>query len=104
MNQAVELIRFRVTEPHVNDFLSRRAAVDEALRSFEGFLGSELIQVSGEQWLLIVRWQNREAAVAAQAVTTNMTVITDWINIADEFLSFDTSDVRYSSVVQQTSA
>jgi len=97
MSQAVELIRFRVTEPRASTFVEGRSQVDAAMTTLAGFVNSELIQVSGEEWLLIVRWESREAVTAAQAITANMQVISDWIAKADQFLSFDTADVRYQS-------
>jgi hypothetical protein len=95
MTQAVELIRFEVAEDRVAQFIGDRAGVDEALTSLAGFLGSELINVSGDQWLLIVRWNSREDALAAQKVTAGMEIISNWIGIANKFVSFDTSDVHY---------
>ncbi|MBC8099622.1 MAG: antibiotic biosynthesis monooxygenase [Armatimonadetes bacterium] len=97
MAQSVELIRFRVTEAHVAAFIEQRAHVDTAMHTLAGFLNSELIQVSADQWLLIVRWESREAVIAAQAITRDMSIISDWIKLADEFVSFDTADVRYQS-------
>jgi heme-degrading monooxygenase HmoA len=95
--QAVELIRFRVTPERAAAFIEQRSQVDTAMHDLAGFINTELIQSANDQWLLIVRWESREAVTAAQAITRDMQVVSDWIKLADEFLSFDTADVRYQS-------
>ncbi|MBC7869648.1 MAG: hypothetical protein H7Y09_02315 [Chitinophagaceae bacterium] len=89
------MIRFRVTEPKVTKFVEQRTDVDEALKQLVGFLYAQLIHITGEQWLLLVYWNSRADATAAQAITRDMPLISQWIGIADEFLSFETADVRY---------
>ncbi len=96
--QAIEIGRFRVSERQVERFLADRPAVDEALKALPGFLGSNLVHISGGDWLLLVRWESHEAVLAAQQITAQMQIISDWIGIAEALLSFDTADVPYISI------
>lgn len=95
MQQAVELIRFRVSEARAEAFVSARAAVDTVLKTIPGFLYAQLVHVQGDDWMLLVYWKDRAAVEAAQHITETLPAITEWTHTADAFVSFHTADVRY---------
>jgi quinol monooxygenase YgiN len=95
MSQAVNLVRFLVREDQASAFVEQRVQVDKALKSLAGFVNSELLQVSEDQWLLLERWESSADAVAAQD-TEGMRIINDWVGIADQVLSFDIATVLES--------
>jgi ketosteroid isomerase-like protein len=70
-----------------------RRAADEALLTFDGFLGSELLAGPDDNWTLLVRWASRSQVQAAQAVTLGtpgLPAISAWVALAREFVSFET--------------
>jgi hypothetical protein len=99
MSTCLEIIRFRVTPASAPDFVQQRAAVDLALTGFEDFLGSELAEGPGDDWTLLVRWAGRSQVEAAQAVTLTapgLPALAAWTQLAAEFLSFQTAELRHS--------
>lgn len=96
-SQTLELIRFQVAAESVDQFLRDRVPVDDYLQTLGGFEGSELTQLGETDWLAIVHWTNHDAFLAAQKITATASVISDWIAIADRFVSFETAVVHYVS-------
>ncbi len=93
MSAVVEVVRLKVDAQAVERFKQGRRAADEALRRFDGFLGSELLAGADGQWVLLVRWASLSAVQAAQAVTLarpGLPEIEAWVGTARELLSFDT--------------
>lgn len=97
MPEIVEVVRLRVSEESAARLVAERPAVDAEVAKLKGFAGSELIQVDGDQWMMLVYWETRADVEAAQKVTESLQIITDWINMADAFVSFHTATVRHSS-------
>jgi quinol monooxygenase YgiN len=98
MNQRVEVIRVRVSEENADEFVRRRPAVDADVRALAGCLGSQVIHVVGDEWLVLVYWDSQETVEAAQQITAGMTIITDWLKLASQFISFHTGELRYTSL------
>ena len=97
MDQALEIVRLRVSPASAASFVDRRAEADAALQRFAGFLGSELAEGPPGSWTLIVRWASRGAMEAAQAVTLatpGLPALADWLALTDEVVSFEAVDVR----------
>lgn len=97
MNPVVEVVRFRVKPERVAKFVSSREAADQALSSFTGFLGSELLAGQDMNWTLLVRWASQADVAAAQAVTLaapGLPELAAWIALAEEVVSFETLDTR----------
>lgn len=96
MPQIVEVVRLRVSPEHVERFVAERPAVDAAVQSLGGFAGSELIHVEAEEWMLMVYWNTRADVEAAQKVTRDIQIISDWIALGT-FISFTTAEIHHSS-------
>jgi antibiotic biosynthesis monooxygenase (ABM) superfamily enzyme len=97
LHQAIELIRLKVESSNVTHFLEGRKKVDEFVSTIEGHRGTEIVQVNDTEWLMMIRWESKEAVLAAQKITEQASVISDWINSTAQFVSFETSIVKYSS-------
>lgn len=98
MDPALEIVRFRVSPDRRAAFIAKRRAADDALAGFAGFLGSELAEGEDGAWTLIVRWASRAEAAQAQRVTLASPGLPDlnaWTSLANEFVDFETVDVRH---------
>lgn len=93
MNAFVEVVRLRVDPVSIENFKALRAAADDALTAFDGFLGSELLAGPDGTMTLLVRWAGQAEVQAAQAVTLGapgLPAIAAWVAAAREFVSFET--------------
>lgn len=97
MPQVVEVVHLRVNQANVEKFVSVRPTVDAEVSKLTGFAGAELVHVQDDQWLLMVYWQTHADVEAAQKITAHMQIISDWIGIADQVVSFNTAEIRHSS-------
>lgn len=95
VNQAVEIIRLRVLPENTAAFLEGRADVDQFTSTLAGYLSTELLQLGGDTWLMLIRWESAEAVQAAQKITATASVISDWLGRTAQFVAFDTGLVRY---------
>ncbi|MBC7887297.1 MAG: antibiotic biosynthesis monooxygenase [Ferruginibacter sp.] len=93
----IEIIRFKVKPTIANDFVAARERVDEEVRQIDGFLGSELCRLNEETWVIFIRWENAVKTKAAQKITETSPSISAWIAIADQFISFETAEVKYTA-------
>lgn len=97
VGQALEVIRLKVAPEKVESFLRVRAEVDKFTAGLKGFLGTEIVKVNDDEYLVLIRWQNEETVRAAQKITATADIITDWINEHATFISFETSISQYES-------
>lgn len=95
--QAVELIRFKVLPENTEAFLEGRREVDEFTGTLKGYVGTEILKLSNEEFLLLIRWENEQAVLNAQKITANAPVISNWISKTAQFVSFETSLVEYEN-------
>ncbi len=95
INQAVEVIRLKVSPDNTDAFLAGRTEVEKFTGSLTGHVSTELLHLGEDNWLMLIRWESEEAVRAAQTLTATATVISDWLNRTAQFVSFDTGLVRY---------
>ena len=99
---ATEVIRVKVSAERADEFVNGRYAVDSFMKTLQGFVGTELLQCSGEDWLILIRWADKAAVLAAQEVTASADVITHWLSTTSSFVSFETAYVKYLNVYSAT--
>ncbi len=97
MPEIVEVVRLRANTAQGEQLVAQRPQVDAEVGKLAGFAGSELVHLGGEEWMLLVYWETRADVEAAQKVTEGLTIITDWINVAEAFVSFHTSVIHHDS-------
>ncbi|RIV21633.1 hypothetical protein DYU11_19755 [Fibrisoma montanum] len=95
LDQVLEIIRFTVTPENTSAFLEGRAEVERFTGSLAGHVSTELLHLGGENWLMLIRWEDEAAVKAAQQQTATSPVITEWINQTAQFVSFEEGTVRY---------
>jgi heme-degrading monooxygenase HmoA len=96
----IEMIRFKVNPARVKEFLAVREQVDQEVQKIDGFLGSELCRLDEDNWIILIRWKDAAKTAAAQTITAQLQSITDWIGIAEQFVSFETAEVVYAMQVK----
>ncbi|MBC8042456.1 MAG: antibiotic biosynthesis monooxygenase [Rhizobacter sp.] len=97
VGQAIEIVRLKVSPENVTKFLEGRMKVDEFVHTIAGHIGTELVQLSEDTWLMIIRWRDKESVLAAQKITEQATVISDWLGSTSQFVSFENATVGYVS-------
>lgn len=97
VGQAVELIRLKITPENVAAFLEGRQKVDAFVSTIKGYIGTEIVKVSKEEFLMLIRWDNEEAVREAQKITETANVISEWIYATAQFISFETSISMYEN-------
>jgi len=95
VGQAVEIIRLKVLPENVEAFLQGRVKVDEFASTLKGYVGTEILKVNEEEFLMLIRWDSEEAVRDAQKITATASVIADWINKTAQFIAFETSISKY---------
>jgi quinol monooxygenase YgiN len=69
----VELTRFRVAPEKTAAMLAARPGMVAGFRADrDGFLGADLVQLPGDEWLDIVRWRSAEDYAASRAKGANL--------------------------------
>jgi len=97
MPEIVEVVRLRANIAQGEQLVAQRPQVDAEVGKLAGFAGSELVHLGDTEWMLLVYWETRADVEAAQKVTENLQIVTDWINVAEAFVSFHTSVIRHDS-------
>lgn len=97
VGQAVELIRLKVLPENVSVFQQERVKVDEFVSKINGYVGTEILKVSEEEFLMLIRWDSEEAVRAAQKITETAPIISDWISRTAQFVAFETSISKYEN-------
>lgn len=97
VGQAIELIRFRVSSENVEAFLKGRRQVDVFVSTLNGYVGTEILKINQEEFLILIRWENEEAVRDAQKITDKASIISDWINKTAQFITFETSLSEYKN-------
>ena len=95
VGQAVELIRLKVRPENILAFLQGRQKVDEFTSSLKGYIGTEILQLNDEEFLLLIRWDNESVVKDAQAITASVPVISEWLTKTAQFVSFETGIIKY---------
>ena len=95
VGQYVELITLKVTAENENAFLDGRIKVDEFTSTLKGYMGTEILKVNPEEFLMLIRWDDEESVKEAQKITANSPVISDWLNRTAQFISFETTSSIY---------
>jgi hypothetical protein len=98
MNPAVEIVRLEMPAEQAERFVLLRAQADAALARFDGFVGTELLRLGDQDWLLLVRWTSLAAASAAQQITLaapGLPEINAWVALARQVRSFETGEQRH---------
>jgi len=93
----IEIIRFKVNPEKSAAFVAAREQADKDVSNINGFIGSELCRLDEENWVIFIRWKNSASTKAAQQITESLQSITDWIAIAEQFVSFETAEVIHTS-------
>lgn len=91
IGQAIEMIRLKVASENVNKFLEGRKLVDDFVAQLNGYVGTEIVKVDTNEYLMLIRWENEAAVKEAQKITDTASIITNWINETSEFVSFETT-------------
>lgn len=94
--QTIELIHFQVSQERESAFVQERAAVDAWVHGLDGHLGTELVNLSGGQWMMLVRWRDAEAMAKAQKATEIAPEISAWIQENASFRAFQQGELVYS--------
>lgn len=69
----VELTRFRVAPEKTAAMLAARPGMVADFRADrDGFLGADLVQLPGDEWLDIVRWRSAEDFAASRVKGANL--------------------------------
>lgn len=91
LGQAVEMIRLKVIPENVDKFLAGRKLVDDFVSQLNGYVGTEILKVNANEYLMLIRWKNEAVVKEAQKITETASIITNWINETSEFVSFETT-------------
>jgi len=97
VGQAVELIRLKVLPENVEAFLQGRVKVDEFVSTLKGYVGTEILKINEDEFLMLIRWDSEEAVREVQKITETASIISDWINKTAQFVAFETSISKYEN-------
>lgn len=96
IGNVVEMIRLAVDAANVDTFLAKRKLVDSEVSQLAGYRSTSVLQISDENWIIFIEWEDMASVQAAQKVTETLPSITNWISTAKSFVSFETAAVRYT--------
>ena len=97
MSKILEITRFIVDPSHQEEFLAKRTAAVDALRTHvPGFLDAQLGHVAGGLWIDVLEWESRKQATAAGVTAESLPEVQVWAGYIDEFLSFERADVQHT--------
>ncbi len=74
-----------------------RIKVDEFVSTLKGYVGTEILKVNEDEFLMLIRWDSEEAVREVQKITETASIISDWINKTAEFVAFETSISKYEN-------
>mgnify|MGYP005853181937 CR=1 FL=1 len=77
VGQAVELIRLKVVAENTEAFLQGRAQVDAFVSGIKGYIGTEILKLAEEEYLMLIRWESEEAVREDQKITESASVISE---------------------------
>lgn len=95
--QIVEIVKVNVSAENKASFLTKRKAVDAFVAGIPGYLGTEITQLNGNGFFIFIRWENEESVKNAQKITVDAPVISEWLSLVSEFISFETTIVQYEN-------
>lgn len=91
IGQAIEMIRLKVASENLNKFLEGRKEVDGFVSQLNGYVGTEIVKVNANEYLMLIRWKSEAAVKEAQKITETASIISNWIKETSEFVSFETT-------------
>ncbi len=100
MAGTMELVRFTIAAGREEEFVARREAAIEALRTMPGLLSATLARAEDGTWVDVVLWRTRDEALAADRAFRAGELppaAMEWASVITQVLSTTHAEVGHHS-------